>query len=266
MARILAISSRVVCGQVGLDATAPALQWLGHEVWGLPTVVLASRPGLGRLVAHALPASALGDMLSGLETDGCWAKVDAVFTGYFPSRDSVITAARAIRRIRSARPYIPIMVDPIVGDAGRLYVTPDVAEAIRDMLLPLATIATPNRFELYWLAQQTGTNAAETAEIAQRLGPSAVIVTSATETQSSITTLIVSDQGSRPRSTPKRPNIPNGAGDLFAGLLLGYVLRGQALLPACDAALADLDRVLEASAGHDVLQLSALAAPPHAPC
>ena len=56
MARVLAISSHVVRGTVGLAATVPALQWLGHEVWALPTVLLASRPGLGRFVRHEVPA------------------------------------------------------------------------------------------------------------------------------------------------------------------------------------------------------------------
>ena len=55
MARILAISSHVVRGQVGLAATVPALQSLGHEVWALPTVLLASRPGLGRMSRYELP-------------------------------------------------------------------------------------------------------------------------------------------------------------------------------------------------------------------
>src|SRR5215470_16869856 len=67
MARVLAISSHVVRGTVGLDATVPALQHLGHEVWALPTVLLSSRPGLGQLVKHELPAAALADILAALE-------------------------------------------------------------------------------------------------------------------------------------------------------------------------------------------------------
>ena len=81
MAKVLAISSHVVRGHVGLDATVPALQWLGHEVWAVPTVLLASRPGLGRMVRHELPASELADMLAALEADGCWPSLDAVLTG-----------------------------------------------------------------------------------------------------------------------------------------------------------------------------------------
>ena len=85
MATVLAISSHVVRGHVGLAATVPALQRLGHEVWALPTALLASRPGLGKLVRFDLPHDDLGAMLSALEADGCWASLDAVLTGYFPS-------------------------------------------------------------------------------------------------------------------------------------------------------------------------------------
>ena len=44
-----------------------------------------------------------------------------------------------------------MLVDPVLGDAGRLYVAQETAEAIRDRLIPLADIATPNLFELGWL-------------------------------------------------------------------------------------------------------------------
>ncbi len=57
---------------------------------------------------------------------------------------------------------------------------------------------------------------------------------------------------------PARAGIPNGAGDLFAGLLLGHLLNGQSSEAALDASLQNLDRVLAASEGQPVLQLSAL--------
>ena len=65
MAKVLAISSHVVRGAVGLAATVPALQSLGHEVWALPTVLLSSRPGLGRLVKHDVPAAELANLRDG---------------------------------------------------------------------------------------------------------------------------------------------------------------------------------------------------------
>src|SRR5262245_59295781 len=100
MATVLAISSHVARGSVGLAATVPALQWLGHEVWALPTVLLASRPGLGRLARHDLPPADLAAMLAALDADDCWRALDAVLTGYFPSPASVSVAAQAVRQIK----------------------------------------------------------------------------------------------------------------------------------------------------------------------
>jgi pyridoxine kinase len=260
MARVLAISSHVVRGTVGLAATVPALQWLGHEVWALPTVLLASRPGLGRFVRYELPPAELAAMLAGLEADGSWPALDAVATGYFPSQEAVVAAAEAIARIRKARPGIPVLVDPVIGDAGRLYVAEATATAIRDRLLPLATIATPNRFELAWLAGTAARSLADLTGAARRLGPATVVVTSAAETRDRVSTLLVTGLDIVERTLPNRAGIANGPGDLFAGLLLGQLLAGAQPEAALDAALADLDRVLAASEGQPVLQLSALGA------
>ena len=42
--------------------------------------------------------------------------------------------------------------DPVIGDVGQgIYVAAGVGEFFRDRALPLATIATPNAFELEWL-------------------------------------------------------------------------------------------------------------------
>jgi len=258
MGKVLAISSHVVRGAVGLAATVPALQYLGHEVWALPTVLLSSRPGLGRLAKRDMPAAELADMLSALEADGCWPSLDAVLTGYFTSPQGVVAAAEAVGRIKAAKPGIPVLVDPVVGDAGRLYVAQATAEAIRDALLPLATIATPNLFELSWLTGRPSRSSQETEQAARRLGPPTVIVTSASETETGVATLLAAPGRHVERVMPKRAGIPNGAGDLFAGLFLGNLLNGGSDEEALDASLADLDRVLAASAGRDVLQLAAL--------
>jgi pyridoxine kinase len=258
MARVLAISSHVARGSVGLAATVPALQWLGHEVWALPTVLLANRPGLGPLAKHEIPARDLEAMLTALEADGCWEAVDAVLAGYFASRESVLVVARAVGRIKKARAQVHILIDPILGDAGRLYVSEDTANAIRDELVALATIATPNLFELQWLSGTTAVSRSEIEEAARSLGPPAVVVTSAIQTEEHVTTLLVGPQTTLEQRNRTYLGVPNGAGDLFAGLLLGHVLNALPLAPALDASLQELDRVLAASEGKAVLQLSTL--------
>jgi pyridoxine kinase len=258
MARVLAISSHVARGHVGLAATVPGLQRFGHEIWALPTVILASRPGLGTLVRLELPPPDLASQLSALESDGCWPMLDAVFTGYFPSPASVAAAAQAIARIRAANPSAAICVDPILGDDGRLYVSAETAQAVRGALLPLATIATPNLFELQWLTGRRLGSLGDVADAARGLGPEIVVVTSAAQTAAGVTTLLVGAAQRIERRRPRYDRLPNGAGDLFAGLFLGALLDGRTAEAALDAALSDLDRVLVASQGRDVLQLSKL--------
>lgn len=258
MAKVLAISSHVVRGTVGLDATVPGLQWLGHEVWALPTVQLASRPGLGRIEKREVAGPELAAMLAALEGDGCWPMLGAVLTGYFAGPDAVAVAADTIGRIRAANPRAIVLVDPVLGDGGRLYVAQATAEAIRDRLIPLADIATPNLFELGWLAGKAMSDKDAAASAAQKLGPPTVVVTSAAEGTAGVATLLVTGGRCTEHATAKRIGLPNGAGDLLAGLLLGHLLNGSTLDAALSACLADLDRVLAASAGHEVLQLSAL--------
>jgi pyridoxine kinase len=258
MAKVLAISSHVVRGHVGLDATVPALQHLGHEVWALPTVLLASRPGMGRLERQDITGPALARMLAALEADGCWTRIGAVFTGYFPSPESVAAVAQAIAAIKQVNPDVTVLVDPILGDGGRLYVGEATASAIRDALLPLATVATPNLFELGWLTGAVPVRAEEVARAARRIGPPLVVVTSAAETEAAVATLLVGPEHVLLREVPRHPSIPNGVGDHFAGLLLGNLLNGLADQDALDASLAILERVLAASVGRDVLQLVAL--------
>jgi len=258
MAKVLAISSHAVRGHVGLNATVPALQHLDHEAWPLPTVLVASRPGLGRLAKHELSPESLMAMLDALEADGCWTSLGAVLAGYFPSATAVFTVARAIARIKATRPGLPVLIDPVVGDAGRLYVSQSTAEAIRDALLPMATIATPNLFELSWLTGSDLQDPAQVVACARQLGPPAVVVTSARQTSSVVATLLIGPDKPIEREMRKREAVPNGAGDLFAGLFLGHWLNGSTSEAALDASLADLDRVLAASAGRDVLQLAAL--------
>jgi pyridoxine kinase len=257
MARVLAISSHVVRGHVGLDATVPGLQALGHEVWALPTVTFASRPGLGRMARLDPAAADLAALLAALEADGCWAGLDAVLTGYFPSANTVEVAADAVARIKSTNARVRVLVDPVLGDAGKLYVAPDTAAAIRDRLLPLADIATPNLFELGWLSGGAADRAGIIAA-ARRLGPATVVVTSALENAGDVTTLLVTPLDAVEHCERGYANIPNGAGDLFAGLLLGHLLNKPSLEAALSASLAGLDTVLAASAGKPVLALAAL--------
>lgn len=209
MAKILAISSQVVFGPVGLSAIVPALQAQGHEVLPVPTVLLSFHPG------HGAPAGStitIEPLLKALENVGAFQNIDAVITGYFANAEQVGITAALIKKLR---PKI-VLVDPVLGDHGRLYVKDDVAFAIRDQLLPLATIVTPNAFELSWLQATTITDFAAAAKM---LKVAEVIVTSV-PADDQLATLRVTKTSVQWHHSPVRQNVPNGTGDYLSGLYL----------------------------------------------
>jgi pyridoxine kinase len=258
MARVLAISSQVARGAVGLSATVPALQGLGHEVWSVPTVLLANRPGLGDLARHVIGADDLAAILEALCAGRTWSKIDAVLTGFFPSAGSVAIAATTIGKIKARHRRCVYLCDPILGDSGRLYVGAPVADAIRSLLLPLADVVTPNLFELSWLRGRDITGISDVAQNARALGPGTVAVTSAEHTDTAVTTLLCAPPVEIMRRSPFYQAVPNGTGDLFAGLFLGNLLNCGDAAKALDASLTQLDQVVVKSAGQLELRLAAL--------
>jgi pyridoxine kinase len=228
---ILSIQSAVVYGHVGNSAAALPLQRLGFEVWRLDTVSFSNHPGHGRFTGRVVPASALAELVDGLEGLGVLGECQGVLTGYLGEAANAEVAADAIRRVKQANPQARYVLDPVIGDEGRVYVRPGVAEAIRDRLLPLAEVVKPNLFELGWLTGRSvedlaGIRAAALALIGR--GPQGVIVTGL-RAGDRIRMLAVSREAAFAVSAPYVPRGFNGTGDLVAALALGHLLKGEAL-------------------------------------
>ncbi len=250
MARILAISSQVIYGPVGNTAAVPALQAMGHEVLQVPTVLLSHHPGHGKPQGQATPVELLERMLGSVQAVGGLEDCDAVLTGYFTSAEQVEVVARLIAHIK---PPV-VLVDPVIGDEGKLYVVEETATAIGELLIPIATIATPNIFELAWLTRSNVTAHGEAVAAARALGPNEVIVTSVAA-RSEIETLLVTSTAERAHQSARREQVPNGTGDFLSGLYLAHRLT----LPPFEAfteAMRILDKAIAISAGSPVLAVA----------
>ncbi len=95
----------------------------------------------------------LEKMTAAMDTNGWLGTFDAVLSGYLPSPGHVAWIARLVERMRSLNPGVLYVCDPILGDDPEgLYIDAAAAVAVRDKLLPIADVLTPNRFELSWLA------------------------------------------------------------------------------------------------------------------
>lgn len=257
MARVLAISSQVARGHVGLSAIVPALERLGHEVWALPTVLLSNHPGHPHSAGTRIEAAVLQRMVDALDENGWLGEVDAMITGYLPSVAHVAFAAEAVARLRERRPGLGYLCDPVSGDdPGGLYIGSEAAAALRDVLVARADVVTPNRFELAYLSGRVVGDAASAALAARALGAATVLATSLDgRDQGEQANLIIAGEGAFVSRVPVRADVPHGSGDLMAGLLLGYLLAGSGPVDALGRATAVVDLVLAASEGADELRL-----------
>lgn len=127
-----------------------------------------------------------------------------------------------------------VLLDPVIGDYQKgLYVSSETARAIRDSLLPLAQIVTPNRFEAEVLLG-LGPGAERASEHAFLngifdLGPEAVVVTSFERDAEKhrLKVLFTNGYSYYRVHAPYYPTFPaHGVGDVFAGSLAVFTALG----------------------------------------
>jgi pyridoxine kinase len=264
MARILAISSQVARGAVGLSISVPAMQRLGHEVVSLPTVRLSNHPGYPHVCKIDLSSQALSETLRTLDANGWLAGIDGVLTGYLPSVAHVSVAMEGIDRVRAHSPAALVVCDPILGDDPKgLYIDAAAAAAIRDRLLPAADLATPNRFELSCLTGRPVRNPDEAVRALDCLACGGGLATSIPcHEPGKLMNLISFDAALAGTTVDHLPDAPHGTGDLMAGILTGALLAGIRPDAALATATAVTAAMLAAARGRDSLDVSALSAGP----
>ncbi|HLI95463.1 MAG TPA: bifunctional hydroxymethylpyrimidine kinase/phosphomethylpyrimidine kinase [Candidatus Baltobacteraceae bacterium] len=138
--------------------------------------------------------------------------------GYVPRPNLVDIVATQLTDYKGV-----VLLDPVIGDYQKgLYVTTETARAIRDQLMPIAQIVTPNRFEAEVLLGSGADSASELAFLNGLfdLGPQAVIVTSYERDPEKhrVKTLFTNGYSYYRIGAPYYPTFPaHGVGDAFAG-------------------------------------------------
>jgi pyridoxine kinase len=259
MPTILSLSSQVARGHVGHSAAVFAWQRLGIEVVALPTILLSNRPDYPHRAGERVTPELLDDMLAAIEANGWMGEIDAVFTGYLPSAAHVGVAARLVARLKAANPGVLYCCDPILGDdPDGLYIAEEAATALRETLLPVADVVTPNRFELAWLTGRAVRSLSDAVSAARSMARPLVLTTSApsVSTQSGeLTNLLVEGGKAWGATVEQRAAVPHGTGDLVAALFFGHMLRSRPAPEALALATAGIEAVIEASVGRDELNL-----------
>jgi hydroxymethylpyrimidine/phosphomethylpyrimidine kinase len=169
--RCLTIATSDSGGGAGIQADLKAFARAGcHGSSAL--VALTAQNTVGVTAIHELPDEFVTAQLEAVFDD---IGVDAAKTGMLFSRRAIETVAEFLEEHR-----VPLVVDPVmVASSGARLLQEDAIETLRERLLPLATVVTPNLAEAQVLAGASS-HAIAKAKLAARihaLGAAAVVVT-----------------------------------------------------------------------------------------
>lgn len=260
---ILSLQSHVAYGSVGNAAAIPALEHLGFPVWAVPTTLLAHHPGHGRWQGDFVSPTLVATLLAGLKDLGKLGSCAALLTGYLGTADTGKAGLDLLAELRTANPDALYLLDPVMGDKGRLYVKAEMPAFFIRATWD-ADILTPNRFELSFLTDERLTNDADVwralSEIRYRMrpqGPRLALTSILDKDAQEARVLLMGDFGKALVTTPLLPIDAQGAGDLLAALFLGHFLKTKDPVLALEKAVSGVFAIIQATqeSGADELAL-----------
>lgn len=230
--KVLSIQSAVAYGHVGNSAAVFPLQRIGVEVLPVYTVTFSNHTGYGAWRGPLISPADVADVITGIEERGVLGEIDVVLSGYQGGEGIADVIIDAVARVKKANPDAVYACDPVMGNAeSGCFVAPAIPELLRERVIPVADIITPNQFELGFL---TGTepgsieSTLESADLARARGPRTVLVTSVERPDrepDTIEMMVVDDAGAWIVQTPLIPMKANGSGDVTAALFTAHYRR-----------------------------------------
>ncbi|CAL9064465.1 pyridoxal kinase-like isoform X1 [Musa acuminata AAA Group] len=251
--RVLSIQSHTVQGYVGNKSAVFPLQLLGYDVDPINSVQFSNHTGYPTFKGHVLNGQQLCDLIEGL-SENHLLYYTHLLTGYIGSVSFLEMVLQVVERLRVVNPGLLYVCDPVMGDEGKLYVAPDLVSVYREKVVPVASMLTPNHFEIELLTGLRITSESDglkACNILHAAGPSKVVITSLSIKEKVF--LIGSHRkvkGQSPQQfkivIPKIPAYFTGSGDLMTALLLGWSnIYPDNLEKASELAVSSLQAVLQ---------------------
>jgi len=232
MLKVLSIQSAVAYGHVGNSAAVFPLQRIGVEVLPVYTVNFSNHTGYGAWRGPLIAPDDVREVITGIEERGVLGEVDAVLSGYQGGEGIGDVIVDAVARVKAANPNAVYACDPVMGNAkSGCFVAPAIPVLLRDKVVPVADIITPNQFELGFLTDtepDTLESTLASVDAARAMGPNTVLVTSVERPdreEGTIEMLAVDDKGAWLVATPHLPMKANGSGDVTAALFTAHYVR-----------------------------------------
>ena len=160
-------------GGAGVEADLKTFE--AHGVWGTAAVTgITAQNSLGVQASEGVSPELVRAQIASVASDF---GVNAAKTGMLVDAAVVTTVVETVRQLG----VTPLVVDPVlVTSHGDTLLDLDGVDALRDLLVPLATVVTPNLAEAAVLANEpvdSRDTMAKAATIIGNLGPPVVLIT-----------------------------------------------------------------------------------------
>ena len=168
--KVLSIAGSDSGGGAGIQADLKAFAACGVHGMTAITAITAQNT-VGVTAVHAIPPDIIIAQVKAVADD---IGVDAVKIGMLGDRPTIEAVATALSQLPEDT---PVVLDPVmVAESGAVLLDPHARQALIELLLPRATVVTPNLPEARTLVGDD-LDATELARKVHALGPKAVVVT-----------------------------------------------------------------------------------------
>lgn len=255
--KVAAVHDLSGVGRVSLTVVIPILSSMGFQVCPLPTAVLSSHTQYPHFSFLDLTEEMPRIIAEWKRLD---VELDAIYTGYLGSPRQIRIVSDFIDDFR--REDSLIVVDPVLGDNGKLYTNFD-AMMVKEMqqLITKANVITPNLTELFCMLDLPYKEENTDEELKQYLrhlsakGPQIVIITSVPVCGEPHKTSVYAYNRVGDRywkvTCPYLPAHYPGTGDTFTSVVTGALLQGDSLPIALDRATQFILQGIRATFGYE---------------
>lgn len=248
---MLSIAGSDPSGGAGIQAdlkTASAVGVYGATV--ITAVTVQNTRGVTGI--HPVPARFVADQYVSVVSD---LDVRAVKIGMLGGADVVEAVAAMLRE----HPVPAVVLDPVmVATSGDRLVPADAVDAVRELLVPLASVVTPNVPELEMLAGVPVRSPDDLESAARALlgtGPGAILAKGGhLQGDRCVDVLVTTDASHRLDAARVRTRHTHGTGCTLSAAIASYLVLGHDLVGAVESAKAYLHRAIVAGS---VLELGA---------
>ena len=233
--RIALVNDVTGFGRCSVAVELPLISALKVQACPLPTAILSCHTGFP---THFIDdyTSRMRPYMEDWQKNGV--QFDGICTGFLGSAEQIAIVADFIRMFK--QPGTRVMVDPVMGDYGRLYssYTQEMCDGMK-RLLALADIVTPNLTEACRLLDhpypedgrmETQELEYMAAELADR-GPSQVVITGLSVGDEIENFIYEAGRGTLLREK-KIGGDRSGSGDAFAAIVAASLVQGASLTDA----------------------------------